>query len=64
VEERETLVELARVSLEDKYILQSGRIYLTGIQALVRLPHDHFGKPVSTFPDHALAAANLSQLTS
>jgi len=31
-------VELARVSLEDKYTLQSGRIYLTGIQALVRLP--------------------------
>jgi indolepyruvate ferredoxin oxidoreductase len=31
-------VELARVSLEDKYALQSGRIYLTGIQALVRLP--------------------------
>jgi indolepyruvate ferredoxin oxidoreductase len=32
------LVELAHVSLEDKYTLQSGRIYLTGIQALVRLP--------------------------
>jgi indolepyruvate ferredoxin oxidoreductase len=31
-------LELARVSLEDKYTLQSGRIYLTGIQALVRLP--------------------------
>jgi indolepyruvate ferredoxin oxidoreductase len=31
-------VELARVSLEDKYTLQSGRIYLSGIQALVRLP--------------------------
>src|SRR4051812_18039787 len=26
------------VSLEDKYILDSGRIYLTGTQALVRLP--------------------------
>src|SRR5580700_5987980 len=34
----DALVELARVSLEDKYALQSGRIYLTGIQALVRLP--------------------------
>jgi indolepyruvate ferredoxin oxidoreductase len=34
----EDLVELARVNLEDKYTLQSGRIYLTGIQALVRLP--------------------------
>jgi indolepyruvate ferredoxin oxidoreductase len=31
-------VELARVSLEDKYTLRSGRIYLSGIQALVRLP--------------------------
>ena len=29
---------LARVSLDDKYTLQSGRIYLSGIQALVRLP--------------------------
>jgi indolepyruvate ferredoxin oxidoreductase len=26
------------ISLEDKYTLQSGRIYLSGIQALVRLP--------------------------
>ena len=31
-------MELAHVSLEDKYTLQSGRIYLSGIQALVRLP--------------------------
>jgi indolepyruvate ferredoxin oxidoreductase len=31
-------VELARVTLEDKYTLQCGRIYLSGIQALVRLP--------------------------
>jgi len=31
-------LELAHVSLEDKYTLQSGRIYLSGIQALVRLP--------------------------
>ncbi len=31
-------MELAQVSLEDKYTLQSGRIYLSGIQALVRLP--------------------------
>ncbi len=31
-------MELARVSLEDKYTLQAGRIYLSGIQALVRLP--------------------------
>ncbi|KJS44758.1 MAG: indolepyruvate ferredoxin oxidoreductase [Rhodospirillaceae bacterium BRH_c57] len=27
-----------KVTLEDKYTLQSGRIYLTGIQALARLP--------------------------
>ena len=31
-------MELARVSLEDKYTLESGRIYLSGIPALVRLP--------------------------
>ena len=31
-------MELERITLEDKYTLQSGRIYLTGIQALVRLP--------------------------
>ncbi|MDX1433030.1 MAG: indolepyruvate ferredoxin oxidoreductase family protein [Gammaproteobacteria bacterium] len=29
---------LAEVSLDDKYTLERGRIYLTGIQALVRLP--------------------------
>jgi len=29
---------LAAVSLDDKYALESGRIYLTGTQALVRLP--------------------------
>ncbi len=29
---------LAAVSLDDKYTLDSGRVYLTGIQALVRLP--------------------------
>ena len=32
------MVDLARVSLEDKYTVQSGRIYLSGLQALVRLP--------------------------
>jgi indolepyruvate ferredoxin oxidoreductase len=26
------------VTLEDKYVLESGRVYLTGTQALVRLP--------------------------
>jgi indolepyruvate ferredoxin oxidoreductase len=29
---------LKQVTLDDKYILESGRIYLTGTQALVRLP--------------------------
>ncbi|MEQ9335178.1 indolepyruvate ferredoxin oxidoreductase family protein [Thalassobaculum sp.] len=29
---------LAEVSLDDKYILDRGRIFLTGVQALVRLP--------------------------
>jgi indolepyruvate ferredoxin oxidoreductase len=36
--EAEVNVELTPVTLEDKYVLQSGRIYLSGIQALVRLP--------------------------
>ncbi len=31
---------LAAVSLDDKYALESGRAYLSGIQALVRLPMD------------------------
>ena len=29
---------LPAVSLDDKYTLRSGRIYLSGVQALVRLP--------------------------
>src|SRR5579864_7915668 len=29
---------LAAVTLDDKYSLETGRIYLSGIQALVRLP--------------------------
>jgi indolepyruvate ferredoxin oxidoreductase len=29
---------LAAVTLDDKYVLERGRVYLTGIQALVRLP--------------------------
>ncbi len=29
---------LAQVSLDDKYTLSSGRVYLSGVQALVRLP--------------------------
>ena len=31
-------MELAQVTLDDKYTLESGRVYLTGTQALVRLP--------------------------
>jgi indolepyruvate ferredoxin oxidoreductase len=31
-------MELSAVTLEDKYTVESGRIYLSGIQALVRLP--------------------------
>ena len=30
--------QLAAVTLDDKYILEKGRVYLTGTQALVRLP--------------------------
>ena len=33
-----TAPTLANVSLDDKYALESGRSYLTGTQALVRLP--------------------------
>ena len=29
---------LAAVTLDDKYALDAGRVYLTGVQALVRLP--------------------------
>ena len=29
---------LSKVSLDDKYLLEKGRVFLTGIQALVRLP--------------------------
>ena len=29
---------LAEVTLDDKYALESGRVYLNGTQALVRLP--------------------------
>ncbi len=29
---------LANVSLEDKYRLDHGRVFLTGVQALARLP--------------------------
>src|SRR3954467_8001765 len=31
---------LLEVSLEDKYVLEAGRVFLSGIQALVRLPLD------------------------
>lgn len=34
----EAAIKLQDVSLEDKYTLEEGRIYLSGIQALVRLP--------------------------
>lgn len=32
------MAELAEVSLDDKYTLEEGRVFLTGTQALVRLP--------------------------
>jgi len=31
-------MQLAQVTLDDKYALESGRVYLSGVQALVRLP--------------------------
>src|SRR5215467_12094478 len=36
--ELEVVMALAAVTLDDKYVLDQGRIYLTGTQALVRLP--------------------------
>ncbi|HZC31444.1 MAG TPA: hypothetical protein VE261_07990, partial [Gaiellaceae bacterium] len=35
-----SLSALLDFSLEDKYVLEQGRIYLTGLQALVRVPLD------------------------
>ena len=35
---KDVRVKHSAVSLEDKYTLDSGRVYITGIQALVRLP--------------------------
>src|ERR1700755_922298 len=32
------LAEMSDISLDDKYVRDDGRIYLTGVQALVRLP--------------------------
>ena len=29
---------LRKVSLDDKYVAESGQVYMTGIQALVRFP--------------------------
>ncbi|MDW8124041.1 MAG: indolepyruvate ferredoxin oxidoreductase family protein [Geminicoccaceae bacterium] len=34
------MTQLLSVSLDDKYRLEEGRVYLTGVQALVRLPID------------------------
>ena len=34
----EVVMALAAVTLDDKYVLDQGRVYLTGTQALVRLP--------------------------
>ena len=31
-------MQLASVTLDDKYTLDQGRVFMTGIQALVRLP--------------------------
>ena len=36
--QKDARVKHSAVSLEDKYTLDSGRVYITGIQALVRLP--------------------------
>src|SRR3546814_14169223 len=33
-----TLVRSSDVTLDDKYTLEAGRVYMSGIQALIRLP--------------------------
>jgi hypothetical protein len=37
-EDQEYTMKLANVTLDDKYTLKTGRVFMTGIQALVRLP--------------------------
>ena len=37
-------MSLAAVSLDDKYALERGRIYLNGVQALVRLTRSPFDR--------------------
>ena len=45
------------VSLEDKYTLERGRVYLTGIQALVRLPLMQRWLDQAARPQHRAASS-------
>jgi hypothetical protein len=41
---------LETVTLDDKYSLASGRAFMSGVQALVRLPTRRCGRRKSTWP--------------
>ena len=49
--------ELGDVTLDDKYTLESGRVYLTGIQALVRLPMMQRARDQARGPQHRRASS-------
>ena len=53
---------LAAVTLDDKYTLERGRIYLTGTQALVRLPLLQRQRDVAAGPQYGLLYFRLSRL--
>ena len=53
---------LAAVTLDDKYTLEKGRVYLTGTQALVRLPMMQRQRDVGGRAQHRLLHFRLSRL--
>ncbi len=53
---------LAAVTLDDKYTLETGRVYLTGTQALVRLPLLQRQRDVGGGAQHGLLYFRLSRL--
>ena len=50
---REAPMKLAKVSLNDKYSADSGQVFLTGTQALVRLPMMQYRRDASAGLDTA-----------
>ena len=49
-------------ALEDRYRLDKGRVYLTGIQALVRLPMMQRQRDLAAGPQHRRLHLGLSRL--